>query len=144
MKFQDYLDKIKQIAKKEESVLNSLTKFNDIQIRAAKSSLQVLIENMIGKCKRILKYYECPIVPKRSSDALFFLYEVGFFDDETYGEFIKMIGFRNAMIHDYMDFNEEILIKIVKEKKYEKLYNFLLSDVCVGDTIKKRIKSFEL
>lgn len=144
MKFQDYLNKTKQIAKKEESVLNSLSKFDDIEIRAAKSSLQVLIENMIGKCKRILKYYECPIVPKRSSDALFFLYEVGFFDDETYGEFIKMIGFRNAMIHDYMDFNDDILIKIVKDKKYEKLYNFLVSNVDISDTVQKRIKSFEL
>ncbi len=144
MKFQDYLSKTKQIAQEEKAVLDSLTKFDAIEIRAAKSSLQVLIENLIGKCKRVLKYYECPIVPKRSSDALFFLYEVGFFDDEEYSEFLKMIGFRNAMIHDYMDFNEDILIDIIKKRKYEKLYDFLLSDLHVNDTIQKRIKSYEL
>ncbi len=144
MKFQDYLQKSKNIAIKEINVLNSLKKFDDIEIRAAKSSLQVLIENFIGKCKRILKYHDCPIVPKRSSDALFFLYEVGVFDEEEYGEFLKMIGFRNAMIHDYMDFNEEILIHIVKEKLYLKLYDFLVTDVKLSDTMQKRIRSFEL
>jgi uncharacterized protein YutE (UPF0331/DUF86 family) len=144
MKWQDYLNRTREIAKKEKSILQSLEIFDDIQKRAARSSLQILIENAIGKAKRILKQYNCPIVPKRSSDAISFLYEVGFFDEGEYRDYIKIIGFRNAMIHDYMDFDETILVDIVKEVKYDKVYKFLLDDVVLSETIQKRIKSFEL
>ncbi len=143
MKFQDYLKKSKTIAIKEKKVLEKLEKFDDIEIRAAKSSIQVLIENFIGKCKKILKFYECPIVPKSSSDAIFILYEVGLFEEEEYRDFIRMIGFRNTMIHDYMDFNEDILMQIVKEKRYDKVYNFLVKDLKLSQTIQKRIENFE-
>jgi len=61
-----------------------------------------------------------------------------------YRDFIKIIGFRNAMIHDYMDFDEDILVDVVKEEKYKKVYDFLISDVYISDTVQKRIKSFEL
>ncbi len=144
MKWQDYLNRTKEIAEKEKDILQSLDNFDDIQKRVARSSLQIMIENAIGKAKRILKYYDCPIVPKRASDAIVFLYEVGFFDEEEYRDFIKIIGFRNAMIHDYMDFDEEILVDIVKEEKYKKVYDFLLEDVNPSETIRKRIINFEL
>ncbi len=39
--------------------------------------MQVLIENMIGKSKKILKEFDCPIIPQRGRDAIFILYEVG-------------------------------------------------------------------
>ena len=144
MKWQEYLDKTKEIAQKEKTILQSLDIFDDIQKRAARSSLQIMIENAIGKAKKILKHYDCPIIPRRSSDAIIFLYEVGFFNEEEYKEFINIIGFRNAMIHDYMDFDEEILINIVKNEKYDVIYNFLTNDVNVNKTVKKRIKNFEM
>jgi len=68
MKFQEYLQKTKEIACVEKEVLDQLRKVGEqksldlIQIRAAKSSLQVLIENAIGKAKRLLKFYQCPMV----------------------------------------------------------------------------------
>ncbi len=121
-----------------------MKEFNDIEIRAARSSLQILIENFIGKAKRILKFYDCPIVPKRATDAIYFLYEVGYFSDEEYGKFIKIIGFRNAMIHDYMEFDDDILIDVVKNRKYMVVYDFLIDDVKMDDVIIKRIKNFEI
>ena len=144
MKWQEYLDKTKEIAQKEKTILQSLDIFDDIQKRAARSSLQIMIENAIRKAKKILKHYDCPIIPRRSSDAIIFLYEVGFFNEEEYKEFINIIGFRNAMIHGYMDFDEEILINIVKNEKYDVIYNFLTNDVNVNQTVKKRIKNFEM
>jgi len=143
MKFVDYLEKTKEIATKEVEVLKKLKNFDDIEIRAAKSSLQVLIENAIGKAKRILKHYNCPIVPKRAKDAIYFLYEVGYIDEEMMETLIGAIGFRNALIHDYMEFKEEILLDILKEKKYFKIYEFLIEDVKVSDVIRKRIENFE-
>ena len=51
MKWQEYLDKTKEIAQKEKTILQSLDIFDDIQKRAARSSLQIMIENAIGKAK---------------------------------------------------------------------------------------------
>jgi len=74
MKFQDYLDKTVDIAEEEKEILDELSSkesLNKIELRAAKSSLQTLIENSIGKAKKILKHYDCPIVPTRGRDAVF-------------------------------------------------------------------------
>lgn len=147
MKFQDYLDKTIEIANEEKMILDELSskdKLNKIEFRAAKSSLQTLIENSIGKAKKILKYYDCPIVPTRSKDAIFFLYEIGLIDDEKYQALIAAIGFRNSMIHDYMKFDENILIDIVKEKKYLQIYDFLIQKPDYSEILKKRISSFSI
>lgn len=94
MTFQDYLTKTKSIATEELEVLDllSMGNFDKIAIRAAKSSLQVMIEN--------------------------------------------------AMIHDYMTFNNEILIDIVKNKKYINVFNFLIDECKYSDLIHKRIQNY--
>ncbi len=147
MKFQDYLDKTIEIANEEKMILDELSskdKLNKIEFRAAKSSLQTLIENSIGKAKKILKHYDCPIVPGRSKDAIFFLYEIGLIDDEKYQALIAAIGFRNSMIRDYMKFDKNILINIVKEKKYLQIYDFLTQKPDYSEILKKRISSFSI
>ena len=56
MKFQDYLDKTIEIANEEKVILDELSskdRLSKIEFRAAKSSLQTLIENSIGKAKKI-------------------------------------------------------------------------------------------
>jgi len=71
----------------EREILDYLSQkesLSPIELRASKNSLQVLIENMIGKSKRILKHYDCPIIPQRSKDALFILHEVGAIDDKDF------------------------------------------------------------
>lgn len=145
MKFSDYLMKTKQIAKEEKEILDQLSSYeilSKIEIRAAKNSLQVLIENLIGKSKRILKNYDCPIIPQRSKDAITILYEVGALDDELYSSLSNAIGFRNSMIHDYMKFDDTILFKILKEKTYLDIYTFLMDEVLYKDIIIKRIENY--
>jgi len=57
MTFQDYLAKSLSIAQEEKEVLDFLSdkEFDKINIRAAKSSLQVLVENCIGKAKKYFR-----------------------------------------------------------------------------------------
>ncbi len=147
MKFQDYLTKTIKIAKIEKDILDRLSKkkeLNDIEIRAAKNSLQVLIENSIGRAKKILKYYYCPMVPKSGRDAFIFMYEIGLISDETYSSLLSAIGFRNALIHDYMNFDDNILLNLLIEKKYKTIYDFLVSDIDYPDALIKRIENFEI
>jgi uncharacterized protein YutE (UPF0331/DUF86 family) len=148
MKFQDYLLKTKDIANEEKSVLDQLravaahSELDSIQIRAAKSSLQVLIENAIGKAKRILKFYQCPMVFHKGKDAFWVLTETGLIDESLQAVMNQAIGFRNSMIHDYMNFDEKTLIEIVVKGQYLPLYDFLVAPVEPSDTVKRRISSF--
>jgi len=145
MNFKEYLNETKRIADEEKEILDLLSSkkvLSPIELRAAKNSLQVMIENLIGKTKRILKHYDCPIIPQRSKDALSFLYDVGAIDDEVYKSLSGAIGFRNSMIHDYMKFDPEILYKILRDKKYMDIYNFLVDEVCYSNVVRKRIENF--
>lgn len=147
MKFQDYLDKTRDIAKTEKEILDKLSMketLDDIEIRAAKNSLQVLIENSIGKAKKILKYYYCPMTPKSGRDAFTFMYEIGLIDDEIYKSLLSAVGFRNALIHDYMNFNDNILLRLLHEKEYLDIFEFLIAEVDYTDALIKRIQNFEL
>jgi len=145
MNFKEYLNETKKIADEEKDILDLLSSkkvLSPIELRAAKNSLQVMIENLIGKTKRILKHYDCPIIPQRSKDALNFLYDVGAIDDEIYKSLSGAIGFRNSMIHDYMKFDPEVLYKILRDKKYMDIYNFLVDEVSYTSIIRKRIENF--
>ena len=147
MKFQDYLHKTIDIAKIEKDILDRLSMqdaLSDIEIRAAKNSLQVLIENSIGKAKKILKYYYCPMTPKSGRDAFSFMYEIGLIDDELYQSLLSSVGFRNALIHDYMNFDDDILLRLLQEKGYKAIFDFLVLDVNYSDALIKRIENFEL
>ena len=144
MTFQDYLAKTSLIANEEKEVLDYLAKkeFDKIFIRAAKSSLQVMIENSIGKAKKILQNNNCVIIPNESRDALRILHDCEAINDETYSALHNAIGFKNAMIHDYMTFNENILIDIVQHKKYVLIYDFLTDACQYSDVVHKRIENY--
>ena len=145
MNFYDYLETSKTRATEEKDVLDYLSDKNNldrIEVRAAKNSFQVLIENLIGKSKKILKYFNCPIIPQRSKDSIYILYEVGVIDDIQYKEFNSAIGFRNIMIHDYLEFNEDILKTALKEKKYKIIFDFIVQDDKFSQTVIKRIENF--
>jgi len=147
MTFQEYLDRTKVIANDEKEVLDEMgikETWNNIEIRAVKNAMQVLVENSIGKAKRILKNFNCPIVPQKGSDAFEFMYEMGLIEDDTFSTMKSAIGLRNAMVHDYMNFNDEILKNVVKSKKYLELFEFLISNTKYSSVQLKRIENFFL
>ena len=113
-----------------------------IELRAASASLQILIENSIGKARRILKHYDCPLVPSRGRDAFSIMYDAGLINDEHYQDLMQAVGFRNAMIHDYMNFDESILLNIVREQKYGSIYQFLIQQPNYTAVQKSRIVNF--
>ncbi|MBD3839499.1 MAG: hypothetical protein IE878_03810 [Epsilonproteobacteria bacterium] len=72
MTFLEYLEKTKEVAKEEAEILNEMSikeNWSKIEIRAVKNSMQVIVENAIGKAKRILKHYNCPVIAQKGSDA---------------------------------------------------------------------------
>jgi len=145
MSFQSYLTSTQDRAMEEQEVLEYLSAketLNHIEIRAAKNSLQVIIENLIGKSKRILKHYNSPIIPQRSKDSIDILYDVGYIDDERYREFCSVVGFRNVLIHDYMNFDDKVLYQILHSKRYRVIIDFLIEAVEPTNIVVRRIENF--
>ena len=144
MTFQDYLTKTRLVATEEKEVLDILrsTPLDKITIRAAKNALQVMIENSIGKAKKILQFYHCAIIPNESRDALHILADCEAIDGEMANALHNAIGFRNAMIHDYMSFNNEILVEILISQKYKMIYQFLMDECNYSELIQKRIENY--
>jgi len=147
MDFHDYLQSCRETAERESRLLEELAQAGELsflQRRAARSSLQILIENAIGKSRRILKHYNCPTVPKTGRDAASLLYETGVLDDLLYRELNAAIGFRNAMIHDYMNFSEEILEEMVHSGRWKVLVDYLNWEPALTEVQVHRIESFLL
>jgi len=147
MNFKEYLENTQKIATEEKNILDQLSQIDElspIEIRAAKSSLQVLIENSIRKTKQILKHYNSPIIPQNSKDSIVLLHEIGAIEDDEFYELIGAVGFRNSMIHDYMKFDVDVLFKILNNKTYASVYNFLVRDVNYKNIIIKRIENLQI
>jgi len=149
MSFADYLASSRQTAEAEKEVLDQLQEkviqsgaLDKIEIRAARASMQILIENAIGKARRILKHYNCPLVPSRARDALVIMFETGLLDDALYQSLMAAVGFRNAMIHDYMNFDETVLLGILRSGKYLKVYEFLMEESTYNTVQLKRVESY--
>jgi len=149
MNFATCLASTRQVAETEKEVLDLLhdkaaltVTLNKIEIRAARASMQIIIENAIGKARRILKQHNCPLVPTRARDAIVIMYDIGLFSDEMYQSLMSAVGFRNAMIHDYMNFDENVLLGILAHKKYLDIYGFLLEEPDYSAVQLKRVESY--
>ncbi len=149
MTFQDYLHKTKIIAAQEYSVLEQVYeqlnlhgKLDELQLRATERSLQIMIENLIGKCKKILQYYDSPIIPLSGYDSAEILKNVGFFDEEEFIQIRRFFGFRNAIVHDYMDLDRSVVTRIIENRDYKKLEIFLTQEFKDNELIRKRIQNY--
>ena len=141
------MESTKKRAKEEKEILDELSakeELSKIELRALKHSMQTMIENLIGKSKKILKHYGSPVIPMHAKDAVRFLYEVGMISEEQYKTFSSAVGLRNVLIHDYMNFDDAILIKLLKEKRYMDIYLFLIEEPNPSDVIIKRIENFSI
>ncbi|MGZ8546464.1 MAG: type VII toxin-antitoxin system HepT family RNase toxin [Sulfuricurvum sp.] len=148
MTFHDYLAKTRVIATQEKEILDELYQqitlngsLDGIQSRAAERSLQIMIENLIGRCKKILQHYDSPIIPLSGYDSAEILKNVGFFEDEEFSAMRRLFGFRNAIVHDYMDLDRLIVKAIVEMKTLTKLFKIPPRLVTVFGVARKELKN---
>lgn len=149
MIFTDYLAKTALIAIEEKGILDDLHQkiilngsLDGIQNRAAERSLQIMIENLIGRCKKVLQHYDSPIIPLSGYDSAEILKNVGFFEEEDFNAMRRLFGFRNAIVHDYMDLDRLIVKAIIEKKEYIVLFEFLMRDFTENEIIRKRIGNY--
>ena len=85
---------------------------------AAQRALQIIIESLIG-FSRYIYLQKHNITVSKSRAALDGLLKQGDISRTDYELAIKMIGFRNVLVHDYLDVKRNIIEAIIKKKQYQ-------------------------
>ena len=99
------------------------------EYRAAERSLQILIEACIGIAKH-WTYALCKTAPADAYAAFEKLSQQGV-DGINDVEWRKIIGMRNALVHDYLNIEPEIIRLLIKNTAYNKLFKFAINGLTV-------------
>lgn len=93
-------------------------------------SLQVLVENAVGKAKQLLKA-SGKQVPLSAYDSFICLAELGFVESSDLPDWNAAIGLRNRIVHDYMNIDMARVLELVKNEQYRFVSEFLLAPIDV-------------
>ena len=123
-----YIFSMQEQLERLESELNGLNAIiaqrplNQYEYRAAERTLQILIEACIG----IAKHWSYALSKTASADAYSAfeaLAQAGVEEIEPI-EWRKIIGMRNALVHDYLNIEPEIIRAVIKQSNYQSLFKF--------------------
>lgn len=114
------LDELSDIAKQRPLTFNERS--------ATERSLQVVVEAAIGCSKHILKARNKP-VPSEARASLERVYELLAILQPDINDMRGAIGMRNAIIHDYLNLDWQRLNRVLLEKKYH-LVNDYIQALC--------------
>jgi len=122
-----YADSIReQIAelKEELAQLEKIAKDSGLsrfEFRALERNLQLLVEIAIGMAKRVLKSASKE-VPSDSRKAFEKLKQYDL--DSTVVDWPKAIGMRNALVHDYLSVDGQIITSVLTDGYYQQIFEF--------------------
>lgn len=103
--------------------------FNRFEYRAAERILQILIEACIGIAKH-WNYALYKTAPADAYSAFEKLSQQGI-DDINDVEWRKIIGMRNALVHDYLNIEPQIIRMLIKNMAYAGLIEFAAKGLIV-------------
>lgn len=92
-----------------------------IVYRATERNLQLLIEACIGIAKQTLKARD-EVVPGDARKVFEKLKSLGL--DSTDADWQRIIGMRNALVHDYLNLDRERILEVVRNGRYKVLFDF--------------------
>lgn len=92
---------------------------------AIQRALQIYIESFIGMARYFVQQkYNLSI--SQSHEALDELKSRGELTFQQHDELLKIIGFRNVLVHDYLDINDGIVQAVIEKRHYAILENLIL------------------
>ncbi|MDP6751836.1 MAG: DUF86 domain-containing protein [Candidatus Poribacteria bacterium] len=101
--------------------LDSQSKISRMVYRTSERLLQLLTEACIGIAKQTLKAEGKP-VPSDARKAFFQLHAIGL--DPTGADWNRIIGMRNALVHDYLNLSPERVLDVIRTDQYQVLLDF--------------------
>ena len=125
-----YLSAIRLNAKTYQSELNELHKIlsernlSTFEYRAAERSLQVSIEAAIGVAKHWAKSLSGNS-PSEAYQAFEVISQHQMLTLEQLTNWRKVIGLRNALVHDYLNIDPNIVRSIIAQGYYQQIFEFI-------------------
>ncbi len=101
------------------------TQWTQHDLFAIQRVLQIYIESFIG-IARYLVQQKYQLNVSQSREALDELKKRGDITFQQHTQLLKIIGFRNVLVHDYLDMNNAIVEAIVIQQQYLLLNSFIL------------------
>lgn len=86
--------------------------------------LQVVIEAAIGIAKRWVNQ-SGRVTPADGYRAFESLVELRLLPSSSLTEWRKVIGLRNALVHDYLNLDREVLLSVLKGSHYRRVVEFI-------------------
>ena len=126
-----YVDAIQQHVNESVEDLETLTEilkqrtWTRVERKGAERLLQTLVEACIGVSKHWLKQQN-KVLPADAYSVFEKLMELQLIPVADAPEWQKIIGMRNAIVHDYLNLDEKIIRAIVVNKMYLKLQTFAI------------------
>ena len=93
------------------------------EYNSAERLLQVLVESCIGLSKHWVKSLD-KTVPTEAYLAIEKLTQLQYLDESESINWRKIIGMRNALVHDYLNIDKDIIKHVIRNKHYESLFEF--------------------
>lgn len=135
-----YLDELNKQVKNYVFELDELAQLPDLKNRdfyATERLLQVLIEACIGITKHWLKFLG-KTVPNDAYKSFELLVSLELLTVTELSKWRKIIGLRNALVHDYLNLEKETILTILQQGYYQQLEQFI---VFVTQAIKQSLNN---
>lgn len=101
----------------------ALRALSNLEYRAAERTLQVSIEACIGVAKHWAKAWASH-TPQDAYQAFEILAQRGELSPDTLIGWRKIIGLRNALVHDYLNIDPEIIRSVIAQGYSDQLFTF--------------------
>jgi len=127
-----YVDAIQQHVNESIEDLDTLyailqeRSWTRVERKGAERLLQTLVEACIGVSKHWLKQQN-KVLPTDAYSVFEKLMELQLIPAEDAQEWQRIIGMRNAIVHDYLNLDEKVIKAIIVNKIYLKLQAFALN-----------------
>lgn len=89
--------------------------------RASERTLQLLIEACVGIAKQVIKARGLQ-VPSDARQAFAKLRGLGL--DPTQADWNRIVGMRNALVHDYLNIQPDLIAEVITKQQYRVLLDF--------------------
>lgn len=106
----------------EIEALAAANRFTPLIYRATERNLQLLIEACIGTAKQAIKS-KGQVVPSDARQAFDLLLQQG--EDAGKLEWPKVIGMRNALVHDYLNIESARIMDVINGRLHHDLFAFV-------------------
>ena len=97
-----------------------------VERKGAERLLQILVESCIGVAKHWLKS-QGKTLPSDAYLVFEKLTELQLLSPDEIQDWQRVIGMRNAIVHDYLNLDEKVIKAVVVNKMYNKLQRFVLN-----------------